>query len=94
MIHHATQRLIDSVWTVAYKKVSETEVEILSYKSDNPIGYEQEQQLDRMDFVEGEGRIAQTLLIEPYESFNYWAGNNNPTAYKVVNPQHVLSYGG
>lgn len=94
MIHHATQRLIDSVWTVTYKKINETQVEILSYKRDNPIGYEQEKQLDRMNFVEGEGRIVQTLLIEPYESSKYWAGNNNPTAYKVLNPRYIFSYGG
>jgi hypothetical protein len=93
MIHYATQRLIDSVWTVSYRIVDEakSEIEILSYDRDNPIGYEQEKTLNRGGLVESEGRIVTELIIEPYEPFKSWI-NGSGTKYTVINPKHIFDY--
>lgn len=93
MIHFATERLIDSVWTISYRIVDEvkSEIEILSYDRENPIGYEQEKTLDRLNIIEGEGRIVTSIIVEPYEPFKYWASNYGKI-YNVVNPKYIFSY--
>lgn len=93
MIHYATQRLIDSVWTISYKITNEAknEIEILSYNRSNPIGYEQERTLNRVNVIEDDKRTVTSIFIEPYESSKYWASSNGKK-YNVINPKHIFDY--
>jgi hypothetical protein len=94
-VAYATKRLIDSVWTLGYKRVSPTEVEIVSYDRENPIGYEQEGKLDlcnTMETLDG-NRVVTHVALADYKSFDQWASLTEPRELlKVVNPQHVFSY--
>ena len=88
---YATERLIDSVWTIEYKVLNDNEVEILSYNRENPIGYEQERTLNRGGLVETKDRLVTHLIIEPYEPFKSWV-NGNGKKYTVVNSKYIFSY--
>jgi hypothetical protein len=90
----AAQRLIDSVWTVAYQIVGEGKVKILSHSRENPEGYKRERELPRFGKVENpEGRIFTHLRIQNVpDPWSNWADKDNSTTYEVVNPQNVFSY--
>ncbi|MCF2220985.1 hypothetical protein H9Q08_17000 [Chryseobacterium sp. PS-8] len=89
----ATQRLIDSVWTVEYKKVSEGKVKILNYSRNDPEGYEREKELPQCKLVEAEERIVTHLWLKPYNAFDGWINEKNATeTYEVVNPKFIFSY--
>ena len=94
-ILYATKRLIDSVWTLAYQRVSPTEVRILGYDRENPIGYAQERQLDLCNLretIDG-SRIVTHVALDDFKSFQCWASLTEAREHlKVVNPQHVFSY--
>ena len=93
-IKYATERLIDSVWTVAYREV-EGGVEIVSYDRGSSIGYKQEKALWRMGFTETAKRVVTHLVIAPYKPFEYGANKDAEGAivYNIVNPQNIFSYG-
>lgn len=91
MIQYATQRLINSVWTVGYKVINENKVEILSYSRENPIGYKQEKTLNRGGLIETDKRIVTHLIIEPYEPFKSWV-NGSGKKYEVINPKYIFDY--
>tara|TARA_R100001463_G_C3477856_1_gene216602 strand:- start:109 stop:423 length:315 start_codon:yes stop_codon:yes gene_type:complete len=92
---YATQRLIDSVWTVAYQEV-EGGARILSYNRESPIGYGQEKELPRMGFIESEGRIVVQLVLSPYGAFDYSASASSEGArvLSVINPKNIFNYKG
>lgn len=92
---YATKRLIDSVWTVAYQEV-EGGARIVSYDRENPVGYNQERELPRMDLIEGKGRIVTRLVLSPYGAFNYSANASSEGArvLDVVNPKNIFGYKG
>ena len=90
----ATERLIDSVWTVVYQIVEEGKVKILSYDRNNPEGYKQERELPRMSMKEDGKRVVTHLRIDSDPGyFDYWCQNDKGELYEVVNPQYVFSYG-
>lgn len=93
-IKYATERLLDSVWTVAYREVKGG-VKIISHCRGNPVGYEQEEELPRMRLIEGDKRIVKKIVLAPYEPFKCWATENEEgaTVHNVVNPEHVFDYG-
>ena len=85
-IKYATKRLLDSVWTLAYKEVG-ADIEIVSYDRENSIGYAQENYLPTVRLVEGEGRVVQGAEILPVKSLK-------TRYFLVANPQFVFSYKG
>lgn len=101
----ATERLIDSVWTVEYEIVSDEDryarqpkstkyARILNFNREDPEGYEKEKELPRCNLIEGDDRTVIALVISPYDSFKYRASMTESEAefYLVVNPKHVFSY--
>lgn len=90
-LEFATQRLIDSVWTVAFVRV-DGGVEVLAFSRNLVNGYKNEHELPRMNFVEDEERTVTELHLEPYRDFVYAA--TQPTErLKVVNPKNIFAYG-
>lgn len=90
----ATKRLITSVWTVEFEKVSEGKVKILNYSRNDPEGYEREKELPNGELIETEGRIVTHLWLKPYQDFDLWVNEKNVTEiYEVVNPKSIFSYG-
>ena len=95
-IEFATKRLLGAVWTVAYRQSEEVfnGVEILAYSRDIDLGYEKEDELPRMNFVENDDRTVVQLIVDP-QAFALDEHRARPTAlrFKVVNPKHVFEYG-
>jgi hypothetical protein len=91
-IKYATKRLIDSVWTLGYKQISPDEIEIVSYDRKNEIGYDQERTLPRVRLIEDDKRTVLGAHIGSIGSSKSWASQDDPY-FKVVNPDHVFSYG-
>jgi hypothetical protein len=91
-IKYATKRLIDSVWTLGYKQISPSEIEIVSYDRKNQIGYDQEKTLPRVHLVEDDKRTVLGVHICENATSKSWASKDDPY-FKVVNPDHVFSYG-
>lgn len=76
----ATQRLLDSVWTVTYMRQGD-EVAILNFTRDDPDGYYFEQHLPNCRLIEDDKRTVTGLKIEG-EAYEF----------TVSNPQHVFDY--
>lgn len=91
-VEFATKRLINAVWTVAFERV-EGGVKILAYDRSIELGYEQERELPRMDFIEGDGRTVTHLVLAPFEEHFYVARGETAKTYAVVNPKNVFEYG-
>lgn len=89
----ATKRLIKSVWTVEFEKVSDGKVKILNYSRNDPEGYERETELPNGELIETENRIVTHLWLKPYNAFDLWVDEKNvKEKYEVVNPQFIFSY--
>ena len=89
----ATERLIDSVWTVEFNVKSPTEVEIVKFSREDPEGYKREHELPQATVVEDENRTVTGLLIRnKFEPFEWVNLNNCDYALNVVNPKHVFDY--
>lgn len=87
---YATNRLIDSVWTMAYE-IKDNHVIIHSYDRDNAIGYEQEKNLPQFSMIEGDKRIVTGVIIsEEYQAFR--RDMDDGIEYTVANPKFVFSY--
>ena len=90
----ATKRLITSVWTIEFEKVSDGKVKILNYSRNDPEGYEREKELPNGELIETEGRIVTHLWLKPYQDFDTWVNEKNVTEiYEVANPKFIFSYG-
>ncbi|MBB4807107.1 hypothetical protein HNP38_002411 [Chryseobacterium defluvii] len=90
----ATKRLLTSVWTVEFEKVSEGKVKILNYSRNDPEGYEREKELPNGELIETEDRVVTHLWLKPYQDFDPWVNEKNVTEiYEVVNPKFIFSYG-
>jgi hypothetical protein len=87
---YATNRLIDSVWTLGYE-VKGNSIEIHSYNRESKIGYEQEKELPQVLLIEDENRIVKSVKFRDYEPFNYGKGFDE--VRNVSNPEYVFSYG-
>lgn len=92
----ATNRLIDSVWTVAYTVGDDGRATIHGYGRDCGTGYRDERVLERCNLVERkEGRVVTALVIQPYRHHqpSARADGEGARTYEVANPQNVFSYG-
>ena len=75
----AVKRIINSVWTITYKEVSPTEVEIFRYSRDDEEGYEKEHELPKGNIIEDKERYDIEIKVDDKQ-------------FKVVNPHHVFDY--
>jgi hypothetical protein len=90
----ATQRLIDSVWTVEFNILNENEVEIIRYSRNDKEGYDNEQTLPQCGIIEDEKRNIVGLLVrDEFDAYNWVNEGNCDKNYKVKNSKHVFSYG-
>jgi hypothetical protein len=90
----ATERMINSVWTVEYEIVSEGKVKILAYNRDDEEGYKREKELPRCKVIEDRVRNVKGLRISPVQPFSYMSieQDDNSEYFEVVNVQHIFSY--
>lgn len=77
----AIHRIISSVWTIEYKHVTSTEVEIIRYSRDDDDGYTFEMELPEGDIIENPDRIVIGIEVSNQE-------------FIVTNPKHIFSYRG
>lgn len=75
----ASHRLIDSVWTVTFRKVSDHHVEVFAYNRQDEDGYKYEGLLPKVRIVEDDARVLTGLEI-------------NGKLYTVENQKHIFSY--
>jgi len=87
----ATNRLLDSVWTLEYQELNTGEIEIISYSRDNPYGYDREREVPMVRLVEEDpNRTVKAVRFAEYEQFGRctkW-GESIP----VANPKPVFQY--
>lgn len=89
----ATNRLIDTVWTVEFNVISDTEVEILKFTRTDPEGYEKERQLPQCAIIEGDKRTFVSLLVrDEFKSFERVNKDNCDHQYTVINPRYIFNY--
>ena len=91
---YATHRLIDSVWTLVYEQVSDTEIKILAYARDITHGYRHEKELDNCELNQDEKRIVHSVTLKDYDSnfpFSRDASVNERT-FTVTNSKHIFDY--
>lgn len=90
----ATQRLIDSVWTVEYKVLNETEVEIIKFGRNDKDGYVNERNLSQHKIIETDDRIAIKLAIrDKYKQFDNFVNESNcDRCYNIVNQKRIFNY--
>lgn len=92
----AVHRLIDSLWTLTYKHVTECSIEILSYSRDNAAGYELEAESHKVDMDETRDIHRTVLAVDLYKpSVSGWHSYNHENFVKrltVVNQRGVFSY--
>lgn len=89
----ATNRLINSVWTLEFKQISEAEIEIVKYSRDDQEGYDKERELPQCTLIESEGRIVTSVLIrDKYQPFGWVNAENCDKQMIVTNPKHIFSY--
>lgn len=92
-IKYATERLINSVWTLAYTQVSDNEISILSYGRENKIGYSKETEFPRLGMITTNDRTVIAVRFIPYNPFKCWCDKNEGVEFKVINPKHIFDYG-
>lgn len=92
-VEFATQRLINSVWTVAFRRV-DGGVEVLAYSREIKLGYDRERVLPEGRFAEDDQRTVHELVVTTGGS-RYRPGSKpaKEERLRVVNPAFVFSYG-
>jgi hypothetical protein len=90
-ILHATQRLLDSVWTLTFVAHEDDTATILRYDRTNEIGYEQERNLPRVRLTEDADRNVTGIALGDYADFQYTAPSGS-MEIPVRNVQNVFSY--
>lgn len=90
-IQFATQRLIDSVWTLAYKW-RDGKIEIVAYDREEAVGYKYEHDLPQCRLVEQDDRTVTHVKLRKHRSFDYGWHEDAGETFEVINPSHVFSY--
>jgi|TARA_B110000208_G_scaffold99775_1_gene124516 hypothetical protein len=75
----ATQRLLDSVWTLTFIQKNEDSVEVLDFNRADADGYRYERRLPKLETLEGPERVLEEVLIDG-------------RLFIVANPAHIFSY--
>ncbi len=89
----ATERLIDSVWTIEFLINEEGKAVIVKLCRDDKEGYEKEKEFMRGAVIEDHERTAVKLCLRPYENFGGWCNESNCTeSYEIANPKHIFEY--
>jgi len=90
----ATERLLDSVWTVEFT-LSNGMATIIRHSREDQEGYDKERELPQFTLIETKERIVTRILIrDAYSAFDWVNEENCSQGYEVVNPKHVFSYNG
>ena len=89
---YATHRLIDSVWTLVYEQVSETEIKILAYARDITHGYRHEKVLDNCNLLEDSKRHVHSVTLRDYSPFPFSSDAVNERTFTVTNSKHIFDY--
>lgn len=89
---YATERLINSVWTIKYEILDNGKAFVHSISRDNPIGYKKEKELNRFSLNESNDRTVNGFYLSEYEPFKYKASDDGDYI-EVENKQHIFSYG-
>ena len=80
-ILHATKRLLDSVWTLAFIAHEDGTATILRYDRENGIGYDQERELPRVQLTEDADRNVTAITLDGHD-----------VSIPVRNIEHVFAY--
>lgn len=80
-VFKAVHRIIDSVWTIEYQRISKTEVKIIRYSRDDAEGYKNEKNLTKGRLIESEDN-SRTVV----------AADINGVINTVINPAFIFSY--
>ncbi len=88
----ATNRLIDSVWTLEYEITDEGKLHILNYSREDPEGYERERELMQCALIETDQRVVIEVLMRDHEPFGWVTLENATQRYEVENPKYIFSY--
>jgi hypothetical protein len=94
IIRKATNRIMNSVWILAYKELDPDTIEIVGYTRDDDEGYDRERELPKCRIIEDLDRKITNVLIK--DKFVQWEPITDKTAdhiYYVSNPKHVFDYG-
>lgn len=75
----ASNRLLDSVWTMTFRQVSDFSVEILAYSRDDDDGYKYEHLMPSVFVMEDDDRNITHIEINGY-------------MFAVENPKYIFSY--
>lgn len=100
VIHYATKRLIDSVWTATFAVVGEGKAYLITYDRENPVGYEKEKELLGCAIGEDDSREVLSIKLMLNKAYHTYALVKNSwdvgreDYFEVVNPRHVFSYDG
>lgn len=99
-VHRAVKRLIDTVWTCIFRKVSQTEVLVLKYTDADGDGIRNFKTLPLLETKEdgSERRTLVGIYVQPHEgrAATNWASTDtegDTRYFKVGNPRHIFSYG-
>lgn len=84
----ATQRLINSVWSLVYELTEDGKVNIISHGRDNKDGYTQEGKVDQFRIREDKNRTALSVVFAPADPFDF----NEDRELQVANPKHIFDY--
>lgn len=80
MIKVATQRLIDSVWTVVYEEdLTRDEVVVLAYSRSLKTGYDEEREHPTVNMIEGRDRRLLAIKVDG-------------VLLEVLNQKHIFDY--
>ena len=82
-ILHATKRLLDSVWTLAFIAHEDGTTTILRYDRENEIGYEQERELPRVQLTEDADRNVTAITLDGHDVSIPVRNIGNVFAYKA-----------
>lgn len=92
-INKATERLIDSVWTLSYVILSYNLIEIIGYNREDPEGYKKEHDLPQCHVVEDPQRnIVKVFIRNTFDAFSWVNAENCDITYSVSNPKFVFDY--
>ena len=75
----ASHRLLDSVWTVTFRKVSDFSVEVFAYKRDDQDGYDYEALIPTLEPIENENRFLTHIVV-------------NDETFVVENQKYIFNY--
>ena len=91
-VKKATNRIMDSVWTIEYNIINDEKVELIRYSRDDEEGYEREKELSTGIIRQDKDRTAQELHIWNESRPSYWYKEDPDKIYDIINKKHIFDY--